>query len=252
MRSGRDESAARWEYNCGDKGERHRHGNQHARKLSCLRRHRHVFRLHPTTTPACAAALASLSTPILYLFPRFRRLHLSRPDSYLVLAAQGGSCHGLQAIGGVSTYYADVITAAQSYLTQSGRANVQKAIVFLSDGDSNSQPPNVSSPQQTPHECQNGINAAQTAAAAGTWVYSVAYGASTAQAPGGSCATDSAPMSACRAMQQIASDPTKYYSDDQGSDPCISGANPMVDLNQIFGNIGIDLTNARLLPDNAT
>jgi Flp pilus assembly protein TadG len=167
--------------------------------------------------------------------------------------AAGTGCGGMQAPGGVNTYYADAIAAAQTYLTNNGRTNVQKAIIFISDGDANSQPPHVA-PPQTPNECLNGINAAQAAAATGTWIYSISYGSPTSPYPG-SCDTDSgdSSISACAAMQQIASDPTKYYSDDQGADlACVSGANSMVDLNQIFGNIGEDLTNARLLPDNTS
>jgi Flp pilus assembly protein TadG len=171
------------------------------------------------------------------------------PNSDIVLAARGGDpgCQeGLTAIGGQGTFYADVITAAQQALTTNGRLNVQKAIIFLSDGDASSgSAPNGS------NECHQGINAAQAAAAAGTWVYSIAYGASTDAS--GSCSTDSPRISACSAMQQIASDASKYYSDTTGgSSSCTSSANPVTDLNQIFGNIGVDLTNARLLPDSTS
>jgi hypothetical protein len=64
------------------------------------------------------------------------------------------------------------------------------------------------------------VTAAQNAAKAGTWGYSIAYGASSL-----SCSTDSAPCnSSCFTMSQIANvpgaaagtfvnDPTKFYSD---------------------------------------
>ena len=48
--------------------------------------------------------------------------------SNLVKAARGGASgctQGLEAIGGVSTYYADAITAAQTDLTTNGRSGVQ-------------------------------------------------------------------------------------------------------------------------------
>ena len=61
-------------------------------------------------------------------------------NSNLVRALKGGptNCQeGMDAIGGVSTYYAGVIAAAQSSLQTSGRSGVQKVIIFLSDGDAN-------------------------------------------------------------------------------------------------------------------
>ena len=49
----------------------------------------------------------------------------------------GSSCSGLSAVGGVATYYASVITAAQTALTASHQAGQQNVIVFISDGDAN-------------------------------------------------------------------------------------------------------------------
>ena len=53
--------------------------------------------------------------------------------------------HGVQATGGFGTFYADAITAAQTTLNWSGRAGVQKVIIFLSDGDANAKTPYIAS-----------------------------------------------------------------------------------------------------------
>jgi hypothetical protein len=171
-------------------------------------------------------------------------------SSDLVRAVGGGGpgCQqGVAVIGGVGTFYADAISQAQSYLANNGREGVQKAIIILSDGDAN-----AASAPNNKLECHQAITAAQNAAAQGTWVYAISYGSPTAATPA-SCSTDTAsPISACATMQQIASDPSKYYSDDQGSAPCVSAANPMTGLNQIFQDIGLELSNARLLPNGTS
>jgi len=159
-------------------------------------------------------------------------------------------------VGGVATYYADAITAAQAALASSGRPTAQKVIILLSDGDANASAANMPAGKAT-NECQEGITAAKAAATAGTWVYTVAYGSPTAVAPGGSCSTDSAPMSACSAMQQMASDPTKFFSDTVGgTSTCTSAANPTSNLNTIFQAIALqasqNATGARLLANTTT
>jgi hypothetical protein len=55
-------------------------------------------------------------------------------------------------------------------------------------------------------------------------------------------------------MQQIASDPTKFFSDisaqnGQGSG-CTSAARSITDLNSIFAAIAGDFTSARLIPNS--
>jgi hypothetical protein len=50
-------------------------------------------------------------------------------------------------------------------------------------------------------------------------------------------------------MQQIASDPSKFFTD-TSSKTCPSGTNPSSGLVNIFQNIGTDLTSARLLPND--
>ena len=167
----------------------------------------------------------------------------------------GSSCSGVSAVGGVATYYASVITAAQTALTASHQAGQQNVIIFISDGDANAAPTNVgngnSNTSKNPaalNQCHQGITAAQAATAAGTWVYSVAYGASTSPTPS-SCSTDSPAISACSAMQQIASVPSKFYSDNPSG--CVS-VNTISSLSTIFQNIGLSLLNSRLIPNGTT
>jgi Flp pilus assembly protein TadG len=58
-------------------------------------------------------------------------------------------------------------------------------------------------------------------------------------------------ISACSTMQQIASDPFKFFSDTTGgTSSCTSAAHSISDQNQIFQYIGVDATRPRLLPDN--
>jgi Flp pilus assembly protein TadG len=173
--------------------------------------------------------------------------------SYLVNAAgyapnkpspAATTCKGIQTPGGDGTYYAQAIYAAQAALTANSQKGVQNVIILLSDGAANStkMPSNYTSKQ-----CQQGITAAQAAAAAGTWVYTIAYGSPTSAS---SCTTDTG-LSPCSAMQQMASDLTKFYSDD--SQGCLSTDHPsLTSLNSIFQNIGNNLRSARLVPNGTT
>jgi Flp pilus assembly protein TadG len=156
------------------------------------------------------------------------------------------TCKGIATPGGDGTYYAQAIYAAQAALTASSQSGVQNVIILFSDGAANStkMPSNYASKQ-----CQQGITAAQAAAAAGTWVYTIAYGSPTSTGSSG-CSTDTN-LSPCSAMQQMASDPTKFYSDD--SQGCLSTDHPsLTSLNSIFQNIGNNLRSARLVPNGTT
>jgi von Willebrand factor type A domain len=168
-----------------------------------------------------------------------------------VKAARGGvsGCQqGLDAVGGVSTFYADAITAAQAALASSGRPTAQKVIILLSDGDANASSSNVPAGKAN-NQCRQAITAAQAATAAGTWVYTIGYGALTS----GTCSTDSPAISACSTLQHMASDSKKFYSDTSGgSTTCTSAAHPINDLNKIFETIGIDASKPRLLRSNTT
>jgi len=172
--------------------------------------------------------------------------------SNLVKAARGGAAgctQGLDDVGGLGTFYADAITAAQAILADPAniRPGATNVIVLLSDGDANGNSAG------TNNECHLAITAAQNAAKAGTWVYSIAF-----NSPNSGCSTDSPAITACSTMSQIANMPgatagtyfndlTKLYSDNANG--CKSTANPNVTaINSIFQSIGSSLSTARLLP----
>jgi hypothetical protein len=148
----------------------------------------------------------------------------------------------------VGTFYADAITAAQTALTTNERATAQNVIIFLGDGDANATATNMPAAKVS-NQCHEGVTAAHATATAGTWVYSIAYGASTSSS--GSCDTDSPAISACATLQEMASDATKFFSDTTGgTSTCTSAAHPITDLNAIFKYIGTDTSSARLLSNN--
>ncbi len=179
--------------------------------------------------------------------------------------------------GGLGTYYADAIGAAQSALVAvqtariaSGQPGGQNVIILLSDGAAGSNfPPSSGKDQMGPLEsvnytqqCHAAITAAQnaaaagkTVAAAGTWVFAIYFD------DGSNTCSDTTSITACSAMQKIANtpiptapyyfnDPTKFFSTDGGSGTCPSTANPNYSTvaNIFGGGIGGALTNARLIP----
>lgn len=168
------------------------------------------------------------------------------PSSNIVRAVGGvAGCVGLQAIGGVGTYFADAISAAQDELRLRGRPEAQKVIVFLSDGDAGANSADVGT-SKVANQCRQGIAAAQGAAAAGTWVYSAAYGA----ANSGGCSTDNPAISPCATMQQIASSSEKFFPDVGASSvSCTSTINSASDIIGVFSAIGSSLsaTSPRLI-----
>ena len=175
-------------------------------------------------------------------------------SSDVVIAAGGGSCSGIAAPGGQGTFYAGVIDAAQAALVAGARANTKNVMILLSDGDANATPTQMagtSSSYPATQECHQAVTEAQKAAAAGTIVYSVAYGS-----PSSGCSTDTSPsITPCQTMQQIASSSMNFFSDYNatgGSSSCTSAARPATSLNQIFTDIADDLTVARLIPNGAT
>lgn len=256
-------------------------------------------------------------------------------NSTIVQATGGGNCSGVSAIGGVGTYYADAIKAAQTALTAFASPHTQNVIVFLSDGDAGSSDIQVNfkatiasttskagvttttmtvnsvtagtgslsvgqtiagsgvtagttitalgtgtggagtytlstastvtkstnmtaannvtfngtSYTQNLDQCAQAVSAADAAAAAGTWIYSIAYGGSTSSSS--TCNTDTPAISSCTTMQGIASDVSKFYSDDNGGSYC-PNATQISNLVTLFQNISTNLTMPRLLPDNTT
>jgi Flp pilus assembly protein TadG len=166
-------------------------------------------------------------------------------SSDLVVATGGGGCQGMQAPGGFGTFYADAITAAQNDLTANGRAGTPKVIMLLSDGDANATSANMPTAKKN-QQCHEAIAAAQAATAAGYVVMTIGYAS-----PMSGCSTDNSPaISPCATLQQMASAPVDFYSD-QGAG-CVSSTQSLTSLIAIFGKIGSSFTAPRLLPDNTT
>ncbi len=150
-----------------------------------------------------------------------------------IVAATNTNCLGTP--GGLGTYYADAINAAQTAVAAASAARVaagqaagQNVIIILSDGAASS-----SSTQMGPlltanqnSQCHAAITAAQNAAKAGTWVYAVYYD------DGSTTCNDTATVNppswskgsngtSCAAMQDIANTPTTaspYYAPDFDQD----------------------------------
>jgi hypothetical protein len=174
-------------------------------------------------------------------------------NSDLVKAVGGNStCKGVQNIGGKGTYYAGAITAAQTYLTSSGRTNAQKVIFVLSDGDASANSGTQISASLATNQCKQAITNADAAATAGTWVFSLAYDAGTT-----GCATDSGIYkNACLAMEDVASSPgqlpdsAKFFAFNAAGNggTCTSHNANLPTLAATFQAAWQTMTAARLIP----
>jgi len=177
----------------------------------------------------------------------------------VVIAGGGGSSCGVAAPGGEGTFYAGIIDSAQANLVANARPNTKNVMILISDGAANATTSlGMKEPSPAPSwaypatgQCAQAVARAQAAAAAGTIVYAVAYGA---EAGTSSCSTDSSPTyTPCETMEGIASSPENFFSDytAKGADSsCISASSPTSNLNQIFTQIAQDLTISRLIPNN--
>ena len=182
-------------------------------------------------------------------------------SSNIVRAVGGKSgCSAMRAVGGDGTYYAQVIYQAQAYLAAEHTLypTATNVMIILSDGDANAVASKMVGASTTSgvymstiQECHQAVTAAQAAAAAGTRVYSLAYGAASA-----GCSTDTAPaITPCQTMQQMASAPAYFFSDytaTGGDSSCISASHPITGLNQIFQTVLMDLSTVKLIPNNTT
>jgi Flp pilus assembly protein TadG len=184
--------------------------------------------------------------------------------SGLVVAAGGSgnsNCTGLQTPGGLGTYLAGAIYAAQSALVTAKANNPgsQNAMIILSDGASNASSfPSGTSATSTTYpskidQCAQSVAAANYASNNGTTVYTVAYGASTSG--GASQCTTDATLSPCTELQEMATNAGDFYSDataSQNNGQCTSTANPNLNLNQIFKQVAGQFTVARLIPNGSS
>jgi hypothetical protein len=172
-----------------------------------------------------------------------------------------GTCNGMQAKGGEGTYYAGALFVGQEYLANNSRSNAANVMILLSDGDAGSSTTSFSGslnnsgsskgsyPSST-SMCQQAVDIATAAKAAGTKIYVVGYGVAS-----GGCGTDSG-LTACQALRQIASSDQNFFVDT--SSVACAGATSVTmngktnSLSAIFTAIVGDLTLPRLLPNNLT
>ncbi|MGB6975430.1 MAG: pilus assembly protein TadG-related protein [Terracidiphilus sp.] len=211
-------------------------------------------------------------------------------SSILVQATGGSTCSGIQSKGGAGTYFAAIIYQAQYDLAAQQAARLptqtQNVMVILSDGDATAGENNATSDMSTTNEsiniyntngtypsffdeCQQAVTAAESATAAGTTVYTVAYGTQSSGCDtdqsgykitsGATTYTNANPsgLEPCQVMQQMASSAETFYSDfvaggNGGSnDPSCTGASGSdTSINDIFAAISGNLSTARLIPNN--
>ena len=173
--------------------------------------------------------------------------------------------------GGVETFYAGSIVAAQQYLAANHTTNIQDVMILLSDGDANSTHMGGTVPQTVnsgnianmngnlfspTQQCQQAVEAADWAKGekqsdgTATEVYSVSYGSETS-----GCDTDTTPTTTpCATMQGIASAPPSQYffsvpnAAQSGGTTC-GGAVSIAHLDQVFTTITGDLFSSRLIPN---
>ena len=158
--------------------------------------------------------------------------------------------------GGEGSFLAETITAAQAAFPQT--TGTQNVMILLSDGEASTTYqdmycvvggavktcPSASEPAWVSHgtaQCDQSVTAATAAKAAGTWIYSVAYGSpTTACASGGT-------YSPCTEMQHIASDPTRFFTTNAACSPGTS-PNFVASLPTALLQIAYSLNKARLIP----
>ena len=154
--------------------------------------------------------------------------------------------------GGVGTYQ---VNTSQKVGSNTSSTSMVAAQTMSMNGDT--YPENLD-------ECQQTIDAARAAANAGTWVYSIAYGANNSS---GDCTTDTtsiisgmANLSSCTEMANIANsqghipDLTKFYSNGNSGQVCTNAlaTNTIANLVSLFSNLSINLTEPRLIPNDTT
>jgi Flp pilus assembly protein TadG len=183
---------------------------------------------------------------------------LSTTSNLALSSGAKTNCTGMQAPGGEGTYYAGVIYAAQASLAAEKAANPgsENVMILLSDGDATATSSQMGSGNSTTsgvypsskNECHQAITAGKASTAAGTTVYTIAYGATAS-----GCTSDSPSITPCQTMQGIASSASTFFSDytaTGGSSSCVSAASSTTNLNQIFSYIVGSLGVVRLIPDN--
>jgi hypothetical protein len=206
-------------------------------------------------------------------------------DLYNAVNAATTYC-GIQTPGGMSTFYAGVIVAAQQYLQTYHTSGIQDVIIFLSDGNANAtgatgnvaagngngQSQMAGSVKQTVTGISGmsgglwqGTNDCAQAVAAANWVktqkessdgtyteiYSVSYNSQNVN-----CTNDTPTITDCTTMLDIASNPTAvtphyFFSVPGKTGTVCSGAVPVKNLASVFNVLATDLSSARLIPNGS-
>jgi hypothetical protein len=187
--------------------------------------------------------------------------------------AGAGGC-GIQTPGGMNTFYAGVIVAAQQYLMVNHTSGIQDIMIMLSDGNANASGSTgdsggshmAGSVKQTVSltgmsgNLWQGTNDCAQAVAAADWakgykesdgtyteIYSISYNSANVQ-----CSNDTTSITDCQTMQDIGSAPSSQYFFSvpikTGGTTC-SGAVPITYLDQVFTTILGDLLSSRLIPN---
>ncbi len=236
--------------------------------------------LNPTPSPTSTQGAYNASYQVVGFSTDYKTSNSAttlNPSSYIVDAVGGKSgCTAMGAPGGLGTYYAGVIYAAQAALVaeQKSYPGSLNAIVLVSDGDATSActemgatstsctspaPNGATSGGTYPSwvdECSQAITAAQAAATAGTRVYTVAYGAETS-----GCTTDTSGtysgITPCQTLKDMASSSAYFFSDyDQSGSgidsSCVGTGSLDTSLSTIFQEIASSLSNARLIPSGTS
>jgi Flp pilus assembly protein TadG len=196
--------------------------------------------------------------------------------SVLGVAAGSNStknCSGLKAPGGDNTFIAGAMYAAITSLqaAKGTNPNTANALILLTDGASNTSKfdptflaaaaanTKVGTYPSTISQCQQMAAAGQYATSLGITVYTIAYGASTDPSQ---CSTDTSlnsngkpvanVVSPCTALQNTASSPSTFYSDNTSPTAGCTSINSGVGLEGIFTDIGASFLKARLVPNSVT
>jgi len=168
---------------------------------------------------------------------------------------------------GGTTVFTSAIDKARATLAANHDPEAQDVLIFFTDGEANYGActdannngvceNNSTSPFHRANPCRSAVTSADAATGDGVWVYGIAY-----DTPGTGCLGWNNSSTSCNkqrgiqftcaevpaitantAVSRIASDPDRMF---------FSSPNPG-DLTAIFTRIALDLTGARLIPDDAT
>ena len=166
---------------------------------------------------------------------------------------------------GGTTVFTSAIDKAKATLAANHDPEAQDVLIFFTDGEANygactdanndgNCENNNTSPFHRSKPCQSAVTSADLATDAGVWVYGIAY-----DTPGTGClgwgsssscnkqrglqftCAESPAITAYTAVSRIASDSSRFFSSPTPGS-----------LTAIFQRIAIDLSGARLIPDDAT